>query len=181
MFTSTLKSFPIIALALLSCDPVEPTDPQEEELITTLSVELMGPNSTASFSYVDIDGDGGADPIVSVDSLDANAVYSGSLSLLNESETPAEDITVEIFDEADEHQFFFTSNGNSSFSYSDQDNNGYPLGLSFELVTGDPGTEELTFTLRHLPAKGASGVSDGDITNAGGETDIEVVFEVVVY
>jgi len=144
------------------------------------ALEVLG-GTYRTLGDVDIDGDGGADPIVSVDSLDANTVYSGSLSLLNESETPAEDITVEIFDEADEHQFFFTSNGNSSFSYSDQDNNGYPLGLSFELVTGDLGTEELTFTLRHLPAKGASGVSDGDITNAGGETDIEVVFEVVVY
>jgi len=35
-------------------------------------------------------------------------------------------------------------------------------------------------TLRHQPDKGAIGVSDGDITNAGGETDIEVLFDVII-
>ena len=35
-------------------------------------------------------------------------------------------------------------------------------------------------TLRHEPAKDASGVAAGDITNAGGETDIEVTFDVTV-
>ncbi|MDA0898810.1 MAG: type 1 periplasmic binding fold superfamily protein [Bacteroidetes bacterium] len=172
---------PILVFALYSCDPVEPTDPNEEELITTVSVELIGPNSTAVLSYVDLDGDGGAAPVFSVDSLDANTVYSGSITLLNESETPAEDITAEIFDEADDHQFFFTTNGGTNYSYTDQDNNGYPVGLTFELTTGDPGTEEFTFILRHLPAKDADGVIDGDITNAGGETDIEVVFDVIVH
>ncbi|HBK71516.1 MAG TPA: type 1 periplasmic binding fold superfamily protein, partial [Flavobacteriaceae bacterium] len=34
--------------------------------------------------------------------------------------------------------------------------------------------------LRHEPNKSASGVSDGDITNAGGETDIEVIFNITV-
>ena len=32
--------------------------------------------------------------------------YSGTMTLLNESETPAEDITIEIQEEDDEHQFF---------------------------------------------------------------------------
>ena len=40
--------------------------------------------------------------------------------------------------------------------------------------------ESYTITLRHEPAKTATGVSGGDITNAGGETDIEVVFDVTV-
>jgi hypothetical protein len=35
-------------------------------------------------------------------------------------------------------------------------------------------------TLRHEPDKGAAGVSGGDITNAGGDTDIEVTFPVVI-
>ena len=66
------------------------------------------------------------------------------------------------------------------FAYSDQDNDGNPLGLLFELTTGDAGNESYTITLRHEPDKTAAGVSGGDITNAGGETDIEVVFDVVV-
>lgn len=183
--TYTMKQkyaiLPILAFTLYSCDPVEPTDPKEEELITTVSIELIGLNSTAVLSYVDLDGDGGAAPVYAIDSLNANTVYSGSITLLNESETPSEDITAEIFDEADDHQFFFTTNGGTNYSYTDQDNNGYPVGLTFELTTGDPGTEEFTFILRHLPAKDADGVMDGDITNAGGETDIQVVFDVIVH
>ena len=176
----SFKYLPFVALALFSCDPVDPVDPNEEELITTVTVTLVGPTSTATLSYVDIDGDGGMAPVITVDSLEANTVYEGSLELLNEAETPAEDITVEIFDEAEEHQFFFASTGESTFSYDDQDNDGNPVGLLFDLTTGTSGTEDYTITLRHEPAKSASGVSDGDITNAGGETDIEVVFEVIV-
>jgi hypothetical protein len=89
-------------------------------------------------------------------------------------------LTAEVFDEAEEHQFFFSASGNSSFAYVDQDNNGFPVGLAFELVTGEAGSEILSVTLRHQPDKGASGVSDGDITNAGGETDIEVLFDVII-
>ncbi|MDC0614928.1 type 1 periplasmic binding fold superfamily protein [Schleiferiaceae bacterium] len=176
----TYKILPILALALYSCEPVDPSDPNEEELITTFSVDLVGPTSTATLSYVDMDGDGGSAPVISVDSLESNTVYTGSLTLLNESVSPAEDITTEVFDEADDHQFFFYSSGESTFTYSDQDNDGNPLGLEFELTTGSTGSELYTFILRHEPIKTAAGVSDGDITNAGGETDITVVFEIVV-
>ena len=176
----TYKILPILALALYSCEPVDPTDPNEEELITTFTVDLVGPTSSATLSYVDLDGDGGSAPVISVDSLESNTVYTGSLTLLNESVSPAEDITAEVFDEADDHQFFFYSSGESTFTYSDQDNDGNPLGLEFELTTGSIGSELYTFILRHEPIKTAAGVSDGDITNAGGETDITVVFEIVV-
>ena len=174
----TYKILPILALALYSCEPVDPTDPNEEELITTFTVDLVGPTSSATLSYVDLDGDGGSAPVISVDSLESNTEYTGSLTLLNESVSPAEDITTEVFDEADDHQFFFYSSGESTFTYSDQDNDGNPLGLEFELTTGSSGSEDYTITLRHEPVKTAAGVSDGDITNAGGETDIEVVFEI---
>jgi len=40
----------------------------------------------------------------------------------------------------------------------------------------DPGEGGLRITLRHEPNKTAAGVQNGDITNAGGETDIEVTF-----
>jgi hypothetical protein len=131
-------------------------------------------------NYQDLDGDGGNAPVLSLDTLLANTTYSGSIRLFNESETPAEELTAEVFDEAEEHQFFFSASGNSSFAYVDQDNNGFPVGLAFELVTGEAGSEILSVTLRHQPDKGASGVSDGDITNAGGETDIEVLFDVII-
>jgi hypothetical protein len=58
------------------------------------------------------------------------------------------------------------------------DANGNPVGVTFDLTTGDAGNEQFTVILRHEPNKSASGVSDGDISNAGGETDIEVVFDI---
>ena len=170
----------VMAMSLWSCDPVDPVDPHDEELITTLNIDLDGGMHTATLNYVDADGDGGNDPVITVDTLLANTTYQGAITVLNESETPAEDITPEIFDEADQHQFFFATTGSANFAYLDQDNDGYPVGLSFELTTGVAGTENITVTLRHEPAKSAAGVADGDLTEAGGETDIEVVFEVIV-
>ena len=52
--------------------------------------------------------------------------------------------------------------------------------MAFTLTTGDAASGNITIILRHEPVKDAEGVSDGDITNAGGETDISVTFPVVV-
>ena len=38
------------------------------------------------------------------------------------------------------------------------------------MTTGEPSEGLVTIILRHLPDKFASGVSDGDISNAGGES-----------
>ncbi len=45
----------------------------------------------------------------------------------------------------------------------------------FTLTTGVAGTGTLTFTLRHEPTKPNTGLSD-----AGGETDITVTFDVTI-
>ena len=178
----TFKIIPLVifAMGLFSCEPNEPVDPNEEELITTFNVNLEANGQSLTLNYQDLDGDGGNDPVITMDTLSANTTYSGSITLFNESVTPTEEITPEVFDEAEEHQFFFSSNGSSSFTYKDQDNNNNPLGLSFELTTGNAASEILTFVLLHEPIKSNPGVSSGDITNAGGETDIEVSFNVVI-
>ena len=164
----TFKIIPLVifAMGLFSCEPNEPVDPNEEELITTFNVNLEANGQSLTLNYQDLDGDGGNDPVITMDTLSANTTYSGSITLFNESVTPTEEITPEVFDEAEEHQFFFSSNGSSSFTYKDQDNNNNPLGLSFELTTGNAASEILTFVLRHEPIKSNPGVSSGDITNA---------------
>ena len=96
-------------------------------------------------------------------------------------ESPAEDITEEVKEEAEEHQFFFqTSINGLSVVYNDKDADDNPIGLSSTVTTSEAGSGNLTIILRHEPSKNASGVSAGDITNAGGETDIEVTFDVNV-
>ena len=74
--------------------------------------------------------------------------------------------------------FDIDSSLNLTTSYKDSDNGGYPIGLKSEFITGGNSQGNLKVTLRHQPDKAGTNVSAGDITNAGGETDIEVNFTV---
>jgi hypothetical protein len=67
---------------------------------------------------------------------------------------------------------------NLSVAYSDTDNQGNPIGIETLMTTGDPSSGTLNVTLRHEPDKNAENVSAGDISNAGGSTDIEADFDV---
>lgn len=170
-------------LFLNSCKDDDIIDDDVEELIITLTYTLTPTTGdVVTLSFSDIDGDGGNDPVINGGTLQANMTYTGSLDLKNESETPAESITEEIAEEDLEHQFFFSTAGglDLTVAYGDQDSAGNPLGLATTITTGATSTGTLTVILRHEPAKDASGVSTGDITNAGGETDIEVTFDVVI-
>ncbi len=170
-------------LCLSSCDDDDPVIPNDEELITTLTYTLSPTNGGADvvLSFSDLDGDGGNPPIITGGTLANNTTYTGTLALSNESESPAEDITAEIRAESEDHQFFFSDAGtNITIEYADEDPAGNPVGLITDVSTGDADVDVLTITLRHLPEKTASGVAAGDITNAGGETDIEVTFQVIV-
>ncbi len=171
------------ALTLTSCKKETPEQPNEEEVITTLRYTLTPASGGTDIvlTFQDLDGDGGTIPVVTGGILQANDSYSGSLTLLNESVDPVEDITEEIDEENLEHQFFFsTTTAGLSIAYADADANGDPVGLQSLLTTGAAASGTITITLRHEPAKDATGVSAGDITNAGGETDIEVSFPITV-
>ena len=170
-------------LFLNSCKNDDDIDIDVEELITTVTYTLTPTSGdVVTLSFSDIDGDGGNDPIITGGTLQANMNYTGALDLKNESETPAESITEEIEEEDLDHQFFFSTDGglDLTVTYNDEDSQGNPLGLATNLVTGVASTGTLKVILRHKPGKAESGVSTGDITNAGGETDIEVTFDIVV-
>lgn len=177
-----LLTFLAGSLLITSCKD-DPEPPNEEEIITTVMYTLTpdGGGTSVTMSFEDLDGDGGNAATIVGGTLAANTSYTASLDLLNEAESPAEVITEEIEEEDEDHQFFFASTiADISFAYGDMDADGNPVGLSSTLTTGAAGSGTLTVTLRHEPMKSATGVADGDITNAGGETDIEVVFPVDV-
>lgn len=161
-----------------------PTIPNEEELITSLIYTLtpVGGGTPVVFSFKDLDGDGGTAPVLIEGILFANTDYTGVLTLLNESEDPALDISLEVAEEGIDHQLFYQVDNalNLTINYSDADLNGSPIGLSTLVSTGTASGGSLVITLRHEPDKTASGVSTGDISNAGGETDIEVTFVVEI-
>ncbi len=172
----------VILLATSACKKDDPVIPNEEELITTFTYTLTTTGATpVVLSFSDLDGDGGNAPIISGGTLQANTTYTGTIDLLNEAESPAESITAEIAEEKEEHQFFFATDGlDLRFTYEDVDANQQPVGLMTTLITGNAGTGNLRITLRHEPNKSATGVSMGNLDNAGGETDIEVTFPVTV-
>ena len=172
-----------LILSVYSCDPDEPEEGAgEEEVITTLNLTLTATNGdVVTMSFVDLDGDGGDAPTITGGTLAANTNYAGSLELLNEAEDPVEDITEEVIEEDEEHQFFFsTTVAGVEVRYADADADGNPLGQVIEVRTGDAGSGAFTVILRHEPDKSADGVMSGDISNAGGETDIEVSFDLTV-
>lgn len=175
----------VFAFTFTSCsdDDEAPAPVNEQEVITTMNVTLTDGNGTQkTLSITDDDGDGPNAPVISTDDLDANTIYQGTVEFLNELESPVEDITAEVDEEDEEHQVFYvpSSGLNVTVSYNDQDANGNPLGLDFELTTGDASGGTLTVSLIHEGDKNAAGVSDGDPTNAGGETDIQAAFPVSI-
>jgi len=178
-----------IASAITGCkkdnvDPVIPPPPvNEEEVITTmiLSFDNVGAGADKELRFTDADGDGSGAPVFDLDTLDNASVYTTSIILLNETVNPVDTISNEVLAEGEDHQFFFQPSGaNISFIYSDADGNFNPIGLLTTMTTGAPSVGTLLVTLRHEPNKTAAGVQGGDITNAGGETDIEVSFPLVI-
>lgn len=183
-----LKSIVLIALtflSLISCSNDDETivAVNEEEVITTVTTTLVGGGQTIILTSRDLDGDGPNAPVVTVsENLVAGTTYIGSTVFLNELTNPAEDISEEVEEEGVDHQIFYQlASTLGTVTYDDVDVNGKPIGLDFTLVAGTSGsTGILTVTLRHQPNKSASGVVNGDITNAGGNTDAAVTFPIVV-
>ena len=172
-----------ITVFIIACDKDDPEIPNEEELITTVNYFLTPTDGgqVVTLTFRDLDGDGGQNPTITEGTLTANHSYMGRLELLNESETPTEDITEEIKAEDKDHQFFFQSSiSDLTFAYTDMDADGNPVGLTGTLTTGAAGTGTMTIILIHKPEKEGTGVSDGDVTNAQGETDIQITFPLIV-
>jgi hypothetical protein len=173
----------VALLALSSCSKDDTPPVNEEELITTVTVVFtpQGGGTSITLQYKDLDGDGPNAPDITVPTLAANTTYTGTVTILNETENPPGDITSEVEAEGDEHQLFFQApSAVGTFVYNDADANGKPIGLKFTLTTKNAATGDLVVTLRHLPNKSAPGVADGEITNAGGVTDFAVTYPVTV-
>ena len=181
-----LKSFILLALFatfLTACsndDDGGPTVVIEEEVITTVRVTLSPPGDGADVVFLsrDADADGPNPPVVEVmGNLIAGTTYTGEVEFLNETVSPAEDVTEEVEERDEEHQVFFTPGGglDVTTSYSNFDGNDNPLGTEFALTAGLSSTGTFTLTLIHEPIKPNNGLGD-----VGGEIDVITTFDVVV-
>ena len=154
----------------------------EEEVITTVTIKFTSDNDIITLTSRDLDGDGPNAPVLDVDgNFKVNTSYVGAITFLNESQTPAENITNEVKEEGDDHQIFYNAGTLGTFNYSDSDSNNNPIGITFTFVTSSQaGNGTITAILKHEPNKSGSNVSNGDITNAGGSTDVDVNFSVIL-
>ena len=161
--------------------------PGEEELITTLAITLTpsGGGSPITVRFRDLDGEGGNAPVVDVLAVTAGTDYDGTVQVLNETETPPENITEEVEEEAEAHQFFFETLGGFSaatVAYADMEsdyvsNSGadHPVGLAFTLSVPDNAQDgQFRVILSHFDEAPKDGVNQSD------ETDIDVTFNVLV-
>ncbi|BAO55672.1 hypothetical protein [Nonlabens marinus] len=168
----------LIVASLISCgDDDTPVQINEDELITTVEYEMINTadaSNVVTFRQVDNDADGPNPPIINITgTIQANATYTGSVRFLNELDSPVDNITLEVQEEADEHEVFYGVNtAGVSIVKTDTDGNGNPLGLNTSITTGAVGSGNLTITLIHEPIKPNNG-----LTSAGGEADVVASFD----
>lgn len=181
----TIQTLAMAAIAVVSMTSCEDDDApeviNEEEVITTVTYTLTNAADNTDMvilQSVDADGDGPIDPVATVSGpLTAGASYNGEVLFENELESPAENITLEVIEEGDEHEVFYTTTiSGATITKTDVDANGDPLGVLSTFNTGAAGTGMLTIVLRHEPTK----PNDNTLTGAGGETDVQVSFNVTV-
>jgi hypothetical protein len=179
-----LTAVVLFSFVLLNgCKKDEIVDPNEGELITTIRLKftntLAGSAVPLVYEFKDLDGEGGAAPTKFDDIvLQKNIPYSCEVTVLNESVSPADDITNEIKAEANDHQFYFVPSNSNLLSVSnyDTDTQGLPLGVNSFWVTGiNPGTGTIKVALKHKPGTKAA---NDPITK--GETDIELDFNLII-
>jgi hypothetical protein len=169
----------LLSLSIFSCEKTE-VEEEENELITTIKLKLTEGGSTQTFAYKDLDGDGGKAPTIDNITLKANKTYTLAVELLNESVSPAQDLTKEIEAEKDEHLFVYTSSPATLFTYTygDKDTRNFPVGLTGTLKTTTAGSGKLKVQLRHQPPANGSPTKNGTVTP--GSDDINVDFNVAV-
>ncbi len=192
-----------LAFLLLSpaCTDVEqPHEENAEELITTVQLDFVdGAGATSTFTWSDPEADGS--PVIDDVRLPAGGAWTLSISFLNALEEPAEDVTVEVEAEAEQHQVFLTGGAVEGpatgenpdavieHTYADEDENGFPVGLENSIVARSAGSGTLEITLRHLPPQNGSPVktatlaedaASGGLAGLPGEPDANVEFAVTV-
>ena len=184
-----------VGLFLSGCSDDDDPDPgageEDEETITQVLLTFTPEDDefdVVTATWLDADGDGTGAPTVTDIDLVEGEEYTLSISLANTLESPVEDITAEIREEDDEHQFFFAftnnifgnpmgdgnvDNRDDAVNYLDQDDNGNPVGLSTSWTAGGhtdaPG--EFRVILKHQPD-----IKSATTTADDGGTDIDITF-----
>jgi hypothetical protein len=179
-----------------SCESEDPVIENEGEVITDVTLsftELDGsgsPVGTAlTFTASDAEGiEVGGSPTIETVELEAGKTYRLEIEVFNSIEN--EDITEEIIEEADEHQFYFLGSafdsGASPLSYVYDDESGELVGVrGIVTVAASPTFNNalMRVVLRHDLDKSFPGADNPNFANfvqAGGESDLDITFPVIL-
>lgn len=166
-----------------------PPEENEEEVINevTLTFTPIGGGTPVIATWIDADGEGTADPVLTEIDLATATSYSLAITFENTLESPAEDITEEVEKEGEEHQIFFSwsdaafgdpaGEGNigasGTVNYDDEDNSGNPIGLETSWTTSANPVSDQSFRilLKHQPD-----IKTATSTSNDGETDIDITW-----
>jgi hypothetical protein len=189
-------------ISLSGCKNDDPLPENIPELITkvTLKFTPAGGGAVISVSATDPDGEGVQD--IKVDgpiNLPKGTQYTLSLELINGLYSPGADgynITTEVEEEGDEHQFFFrfsegifsspTGTGNirdnatsavGSVNYLDKDVNNLPIGIQTSWTSSGTAASDKSFrvVLKHQPD-----IKSDTSSSLDGESDLDISFVVNV-
>jgi hypothetical protein len=176
-------------ITIIGCSNNDDAAPEEENEVEVFTDVTLIFTNTADISDVirasaqDPDGTGIQElQILNAITLAADTEYTLTYEILNALDpADVENIGDEIFEEDNEHQFFYsftegaftnpTGNGNidtaaDPINYNDQDENGNPVGLSTTWITASTASSGKSFTVRlqHQPdvKTATSGSNDGD-------------------
>ena len=196
IFKLNILLYSLLSLVIFTAcedDDVVPEEEEEMEVITDVTLIFTSDaGAVVTASAQDPDGEGVQELVVNDEiKLQSGTNYTLTFDIMNNLESPGEDIGDEIAEEDDEHQIFFawtegafsnpTGNGNidnasDPVNYNDADGNGNPLGLNTSWTAGDPTTAaSFTVRLQHQPdvKTSTSGANDGD-------TDFELQFRLTI-
>ena len=184
----------LVAFGFASCESEDPTKENDGEVITDVTLKFQELNasnalvgSVLSFKASDPQGiEVGKTPTIQSISLAKGKKYQMTIEVTNAIK--GEDITQEILTEAAAHQFFFLGQvfDSSFFSIQYADAGGIALGLKTTVtVSSSTGTNNsnMRVVLRHDLIKSFPGASNPNFANfaqAGGETDLDLTFPVIL-
>jgi hypothetical protein len=189
-----LYLFAVLAFGFASCESEDPKKENEGEVITDVTLKFQEVNASnnpvgtpVSFKASDPQGiEVGASPTIQTVNLTRGKKYLMTIEVLNGIAN--EDITKEILEEAAEHQFYFLGSAFTSniLSITYADAGGIALGLrNLVTVSSSPGTNNTSMrvVLRHDLNKSFAGANNPNFENfvqAGGETDLDITFPVIL-
>ena len=179
-----LLLFVAATLLLSSCEKEKDGETNDEEVITTMQLTFVpqGGGATLTYKFEDLDGPGGAEPVVDPVVLAANQTYSVSVQLLNKTVNPPEDITVEVAEEPEAHRFYYLPSAGSNITVTGLNNDpaGIPLGLTSTWTTDTAATGTIRVVLRHYIGTPPDKAAGDPVDSPKSSTDAEAEFTTTI-